>query len=162
MKKSLAILMALLMVLTLPLMALPFAVLAEGEAVAGPILSWTEIFTQGVIWLISAVAGIVFFFIWKWLYPMLRDTVIPWLKDRNLMIIAEAAVKYAEAVLGRYNGDKKWMIALDWLRKKGWNIDSEAVLAALKSAWYSLNLDQIKAGIKAPEQEQKPPDDAPS
>lgn len=161
MKKVFAIFMALLMALTLPLLALPFAVLAEGEAAAGPILSWTEIFTQGVIWLISAVAGIVYFFIWKKMYPILRDTVIPWLRDKNLMAIADAAVKYAEVLLGRHTGDQKWNVALDWLRKKGWNIDSEAVLAALKSAWYSLNLDQIKAGIKAPEPEQKPPDDAP-
>lgn len=155
MKKQLALLMALLMVLTLPLMALPFIVLAEGEAVASPLLSWNEIFTQFMVWIIGAVASAVFFFVWKKLYSLLRDTVIPWLQDKNLMIIADAAVKYAEALLGRYNGDKKWEIALDWLQEKGWNVDSETVIAALKAAWYSLNLDQLKAGIKEPE---KPPE----
>ena len=158
MKKLLLVLLALFMVL-----AMPVIVFAESGTVAVSVpepVTLTDIITKAVIWLIGAVASFASIFVWRLLYPLLRDTVIPWLQDKNLMIIADAAVKYAEALIGRYNGDKKWDLALDWLQDKGWNVDSETVIAALKAAWYGLNLDQLKAGIKAPDQETKPPDDA--
>lgn len=154
MKKLLSLLMALLMVLALPALAF-----AEGSAVAvSAPLTWADILTRVVVWLIGGIASIASILIWKWLYPLIKNTIVPWLEDRNMLMLADAAVKYAEAMLGRYNGEEKWNIALDWLSNKGWNIDNESVIAALKAAWYSLNLDQLKAGIKAPYREEKPPD----
>ena len=154
MKKLLVILLALLLVFAVHIIA--FAEIEDGAVSVPEPVALTDIFTKAVIWLIGAVASFASIFVWKLLYPLLRDTVIPWLKDRNLMIIADAAVKYAEARLGRYNGDEKWRIALGWLTDRGWNIDSESVVVALKAAWYSLNLDQLKAGIKEPENLTKP------
>lgn len=151
MKKLLLVLLALLMVFALPALAF-----AEGGAVAvSSPLTWADILTKVVVWLIGGIASIASVLVWKWLYPLIKNSIVPWLEDKNMLMLADAAVKYAEALLGRYNGDKKWDLALDWLQEKGWNIDNESVVAALKAAWYSLNLDQLKAGIKEPE---KPPE----
>ena len=155
MKKVFSVLLALLMVFALPVIV--FAESGGAVSVPEPVML-TDIITKAVIWLIGAVASIGSIVIWKWLYPLIRDSILPWLADKNLLVFADAAVKYAEALLGRYNGEEKWNVALSWLNDRGWNIDSESVVAALKAAWYSLNLDQLKAGIKAPEQETKPPD----
>lgn len=155
MKKLLVILLALLMVF-----AMPVIVFAESGSVTVYVpepLTWADILTKIVVWLIGGIASIASVFIWKWLYPLIKNSIVPWLEDKNMLMLADAAVKYAEAMLGRYNGEEKWNIALDWLRSKGWNIDNESVIAALKAAWYSLNLDQLKAGIKELEQEPKPP-----
>lgn len=151
MEKYFALFLALLMVLALPTLAF-----AESGAVAvSEPLTLTDIITKAVIWLIGGIASFVSILIWKWLYPLIKNTIVPWLEDKNMLMLADAAVKYAEASLGRFNGDKKWNLALYWLQEKGWNIDNETVIAALKAAWYSLNLDQLKAGIKEPE---KPPE----
>lgn len=157
MKKLLLVLLALLMVFALPIIA--FAESSGAVAVSVPVpVTLTDIITKAVIWLIGAVASIGSIVIWRWLYPLIRDSILPWLEDKNLLVFADAAVKYAEALLGRYNGEEKWNVALDWLNERGWNIDSESVVSALKAAWYSLNLDQLKAGIKKPEKITKPPE----
>ena len=70
--------------------------------------------------------------------------------------MAEVAVKYAEAELGRYAGEEKWRMAIELMRAKGFDVDSDVVVAALKAAWETLDLAQITAGIK----EAKPPDTA--
>ena len=157
MKKLLLVLLALLMVFAMPVIAITESGGAVAASVPEPV-TLTDIITKAVIWLIGAVASIGSIVIWKWLYPLIRDSILPWLEDKNLLVFADAAVKYAEALLGRYNGDEKWKVALDWLNDRGWNIDSESVVAALKAAWYSLNLDQLKAGIKKPEKMAKPPE----
>ena len=46
---------------------------------------------------------------------------------------------------------KKKKMALEKLSKLGLDINADAVLDAVKSAWYKLNLQQILAGIKEPE-----------
>lgn len=156
MKKLISLLMALLLVLTF---ATPIMAIAESapDAIHVP-ATWRDIVTQAAVWVITLIAGIVSIVLWKWVYPLLRDTIVPWLEEKNLLVFADAAVKYAEALLGRFNGEKKWEIALQWLDERGWNIDSEAVIAAVKAAHYSLNLEQLKAGIKKPEKQPKPPE----
>ena len=59
------------------------------------------------------------------------------------------AVEYAEAVVGRYNGDEKWKLALTLLESKGWNISSTEVITALKAKWQELDLAQVAAGVKS-------------
>lgn len=153
MKKLLFVLLALLMVFALP--ALAFAESGTAAVSVPAPLTWADILTKVVVWLIGGIASIASVLVWKWLYPLIKNSIVPWLEDKNMLMLADAAVKYAEASLGRFNGDKKWNLALYWLQEKGWNIDNESVVAALKAAWYSLNLDQLKAGIKEPE---KPPE----
>jgi hypothetical protein len=74
--------------------------------------------------------------------------VIPWLKTHHLLELAQTAVNYAEAAIGRFNGEKKLEMALEFLKTKGYDINSEEVLAAVKAAWEGLDLEQIAAGVK--------------
>ena len=154
MKKVFSVLLALLMVFAMPVIVFAESGGAVAVSVPAPV-TLTDIITKAVIWLIGGIASFVSILIWKWLYPLIKYTIVPWLEDKNMLMLADAAVKYAEAQLGRYNGEEKWNVALSWLNDRGWNIDSESVIAAVKAAWYSLNLDQLKAGIKEPE---KPPE----
>ena len=62
-----------------------------------------------------------------------------------------SAVRAAEALIGAGHGEEKWKMALEKLSKLGLDINADAVLDAVKSAWYKLNLQQILAGIKEPE-----------
>lgn len=74
--------------------------------------------------------------------------VVPWLKENHLLIAAQIAVEAAEAAYGRYNGEAKWKAALEAQKAKGFKIDSESVIAAVKAAWKQLDLKQIAAGEK--------------
>ena len=151
MKKILVILLAILAVfaITVPALADEAVAVASGT-------DWTEVFTQVVIWVIGGVFGLLAFVIKKWLVPWvntvpipwLRDIIIPWMRDKNLISVATAAVRYAETELGRHTGEQKWDLARDMLDKMGWDVDSTAVIAALKSAWLTLDIEQIAAGIK--------------
>ena len=58
------------------------------------------------------------------------------------------AVEYAEAVVGRFNGEEKLKLALTVLESKGWDISSDEVLQAVKAKWQELNLAQVAAGVK--------------
>ena len=83
-----------------------------------------------------------------YLIPWLKTTAVPWLKQHSLLEAAKVAVEYAEAIVGRYNGDEKWKLALTLLESKGWNINSTEVITALKAKWQELDLAQVAAGIK--------------
>lgn len=81
---------------------------------------------------------------------------VPWLKKHNLMQAAEIAVNAAEAIYGRYNGEKKLDAAIEMLKKQGFDVDNMEVIHALKAAWEQLNLAMFEAGVKQPEDEETP------
>lgn len=74
--------------------------------------------------------------------------VVPWLRENHQLIAAQIAVEAAEAAFGRYNGEEKWRAALESLKQKGFNINSEEVIAAVKAAWKQLDQKQLTAGEK--------------
>ena len=76
--------------------------------------------------------------------------VVPYLESKNLIEAAKVAVNAAEAMFGRYKGEEKLKYALKLLEDQGWNVDTDIVLAALRSAWQELDLKQIEAGVKEP------------
>ena len=79
--------------------------------------------------------------------------VRPWLEKRDLTDAAEIVVDAVEALLGRYCGEDKWKLALEKMEARGFNIDNEVVLDALRAAWCQLDLKQLAAGEK-----EKPPE----
>ena len=78
------------------------------------------------------------------------------IRDRDLSDAAKIVVGAVEALLGRYCGEEKWELALQKMAERGFNIDSDAVMDALRAAWKELDLQQIMAGEKTGEG--KPPD----
>lgn len=130
------------------LLAVPFTVLAEE---AGAVkFELTGILQAGVS-LIAAVLAAGIAYVWnKWLKP--------WLVQRDLMHVAEMVVAAVEAALGRYKGAEKWALALEKMAAYGYDIDNDAVLDALNAAWKKLDLTQLTAGEKKPEEE-KPPEE---
>lgn len=132
---------------------IPFA-MAETATVAVsavPALNWTDIVSQVVIWLVggilTAVVSIATYAAQKYLYPWLRDYAVPWLRQNNLLSAAKVAVEYAEAVMGRFNGEEKLQIALTIMASKGW-VNSEEVYQAIMAKWKELDIAQISAGVK--------------
>lgn len=101
----------------------------------------TEIFVC-VIMLICAVAS--------WLVSLVWNRYIkPWLEMTNLMEAAKIVVNAVEAIMGRYNGAEKWVMALEKMEADyGFDIDNEVVLDALRTAWKQLDLSQLMAGEK--------------
>lgn len=124
---------------------------AETPAIAVanvPVLDWGVLLTQVVVWIIGALAAIAAWALKKYVYPWFLSAAVPWLQTHNLVAVAEIAVKYAEAELGRFTGEEKWKLAIALMQAKGFNINSQEVTAALKAAWETLDLQQITAGIK--------------
>lgn len=80
-----------------------------------------------------------------------KTWVQPWIEAHQLQEEAEIVVNAVEALLGRYQGQAKWEMALDKMVERGWNIDVPVVIDALKAAWQMLDLKQIGAGVKEPE-----------
>ena len=139
--------MAIWMVMTL--LCLPVLALAEqGEAAVA--VDWTA--------LVVAVIGTAAAFLGACLRQVWVQQVRPWLEQRDLSDAARIVVDAVEALLGRYCGEDKWELALQKMAERGFNIDSDAVMDALRAAWKELDLQQIMAGEKV--LEAKPPDDA--
>lgn len=127
----------------------PLLVTAGAETTtAATTVNWSTLLTQIVVWAIGALAAVAAWALKKYVYPWFLSVVIPWLKNHNLVTVAELAVKYAEAELGRYTGTEKWKLAIALMQAKGFDVDSDEVIAALKAAWETLDLEQIKAGLK--------------
>ena len=74
--------------------------------------------------------------------------VRPWLEQRDLTDAAKIVVEAVEALLGRYCGEDKWKLALEKMQERGFNIDSDIVMDALRSAWKQLDIDQMASGEK--------------
>lgn len=99
--------------------------------------------TDILIAAILAVGG----YVWrKWLRP--------WLEERKLMDEAAIVVNAAEALIGRGYGTEKWEHALEWMNRRGFDVDAEKVEEALRAAWRKMNTEQLMAGEKT-----KPPEE---
>lgn len=141
MKRILAMLMCILMVAVIPM-----------EALAETTVDRGQIATQVVAWaLCSVLAALGALATWaakKYAIPWIKTVATPWLTQHNLLEAAKTAVEYAEAIIGRGNGEEKWQQALTLLDMLGWDISSTEVTTALKAKWQELNLAQIAAGVK--------------
>ena len=127
---------------------IPALAMAE-EAVTMPevaaSIDWTA--------LVVAVIGVIGTAVSALLGRVWVNYVRPWLEKRDLTDAAEIVVDAVEALLGRYCGEDKWKLALEKMEARGFNIDNEVVLDALRAAWCQLDLKQLAAGEK-----EKPPE----
>ena len=134
--------------LLMALALLPALAMAE-EAVTMPevaaSIDWTA--------LVVAVIGVIGTAVSALLGRVWVNYVRPWLEKRDLTDAAEIVVDAVEALLGRYCGEDKWKLALEKMEARGFNIDNEVVLDALRAAWCQLDLKQLAAGEK-----EKPPE----
>ena len=99
-------------------------------------LDWTKIIISALGIFVAICAGLI------------TKYILPWLKEKNLVAAAQVAVNAAEAVIGRYNGTEKLQYALDVMKERGYNIESNAVINAIKAAWKELDLYMLASGIK--------------
>ena len=131
-------------VLLLTVLAL-FPVLAMAEGAAGvatsaPAIDWTAL-VVAVIGVIGTLASALLGRVWV-------KYVRPWLEQRDLTDAAKIVVEAVEALLGRYCGEDKWKLALEKMQERGFNIDSDIVMDALRSAWKQLDIAQMESGEK--------------
>ena len=131
-------------VLLLTVLAL-FPVLAMAEGAAGvaasaPAIDWTAL-VVAVIGVIGTAASALIGRVWV-------KYVRPWLEQRDLTDAAKIVVEAVEALLGRYCGEDKWKLALEKMQERGFNVDSDIVMDALRSAWKRLDIDQMASGEK--------------
>ena len=128
-------------------------VLVAGLALAETTVDTTAIITQVVIWVLcgvlTALSALATWASKIYLIPWLKTTAVPWLTQHNLLDAAKVAVEYAEAIVVRFNGTEKLQLALTLLESKGWNINSDEVLQAVKAKWQELDLAQVAAGVKS-------------
>lgn len=99
-------------------------------------MDWTQIIILVIALITTVLVGLI------------TKQLVPWLKERNLHDAAVVAVDAAEALYGRYHGDEKLEYALNILKEKGYNINTNIVLDALKAAWKQLDIAMIDAGAK--------------
>ena len=122
---------------------LPALAMAEGDAITPEIaasIDWTAL-VVAVIGVIGTAASALLGRVWvKYLRP--------WLEQRDLTDAAKIVVEAVEALLGRYCGEDKWKLALEKMQERGFNIDSDIVMDALRSAWKRLDIDQMASGEK--------------
>ena len=127
--------------LVIMMVCLPMGMaMAEGAVSEAVAFDWTPVLTV----VIRAVAAIAAAFLVYWLERYAK----PWLEEKGLADAAKRAVYTAEALLGRYCGEDKWKLALRKMQEKGYSIDTDKVLDALRSAWKELDLTQMLAGEK--------------
>ncbi|MBE5802547.1 MAG: hypothetical protein E7319_09715 [Clostridiales bacterium] len=113
---------------------------ALAETVGAQQFDWTPILTA-VIGVAMLVAGTSIRHVWN-------KYVLPWLMEKNLVSVAESVVYAVEAILGRYCGTEKWALALEKMQARGFNVESDIVIEALKAAWKKLDLQQLLSGEK--------------
>lgn len=141
----------------LALLLLPGLVMAEAATMPelGVSIDWTAL-VVAMIGVIGTAASALLGRVWV-------KYVRPWLEKRDLTDAAEIVVDAVEALLGRYCGEEKWRLALEKMEARGFNIDNEVVLDALRAAWQQLDLAMIAAGEKnvyGVSEPEKPPEAA--
>lgn len=139
MKKKMICWMLLMTVAAL-LPALAMAEGAAGVAASAPAIDWTAL-VVAVIGVIGTAASALLGRVWV-------KYVRPWLEQRDLTDAAKIVVEAVEALLGRYCGEDKWKLALEKMQERGFNIDSDIVMDALRSAWKQLDIAQMESGEK--------------
>ena len=131
-------------VLLLTVLALlPALATAEGAAgvdASAPVIDWTAL-VVAMIGVIGTAASALLGRVWV-------KYVKPWLEQRDLTDAAKIVVEAVEALLGRYCGEDKWKLALEKMQERGFNIDSDIVMDALRSAWKQLDIAQMESGEK--------------
>lgn len=141
-------------VLLLTVLALlPALATAEGDAITPEIaasIDWTA--------LVVAVIGVIGTAVSALIGRVWVRYVKPWLEQRELTDAAKIIVEAVEAIFGRYCGEQKWQAALEKMVERGFNIDSDIVLDALKAAWQQLDMAMIAAGEKKINEPDKPPE----
>ena len=122
MKKMLYLLPGLCILLAMPALAM-----AETTQSVAAAIDWTPL-VVAVIGVIGTALSALLARVWvRW--------VRPWLEKRDLTDAAKIVVEAVEALLGRYCGAEKWQLALKKMEDRGFNIDSEVVMDALRSAF---------------------------
>ena len=122
---------------------LPALAMAEGDAITPEIAAsiyWTA--------LVVAVIGVIGTAVSALIGRVWVKYVRPWLEQRDLTDAAKIVVEAVEALLGRYCGEDKWKLALEKMQERGFNIDSDIVMDALRSAWKQLDIAQMESGEK--------------
>lgn len=98
--------------------------------------------TNIIVYIIGLIALII--------STLITMHVIPWLKDKHLYEAAVIVVNAAEALYGRYNGEEKFKAALESLKARGYDIESERVIEAVRAAWKQLDQAMYLDGEKTP------------
>ena len=93
---------------------------------------------------------------------LITKHLVPWLKDKNLYNAALVAVNAAEALYGRYHGEEKLEAALNFLKEKGYDIESNLVKEALGAAWKELDRAMYGSGEKEPSHIEKEEEEEPT
>ena len=122
----------------LPALAMAKEVATMPEVAAS--IDWTAL-VVAVIGVIGTAASALLGRVWV-------KYVRPWLSQRDLTDAAKIVVEAVEALLGRYCGEDKWKLALEKMQERGFNVDSDIVMDALRSAWKRLDIDQMASGEK--------------
>ncbi len=129
--------------LSMLLLLLPTLAMAEEAATvpeAAGSIDWTA--------LVVAVIGVIGTALSALIGRVWVKYVRPWLEQRDLTDAAKIVVEAVEALLGRYCGEDKWKLALEKMQERGFNIDSDIVMDALRSAWKQLDIAQMESGEK--------------
>ncbi len=135
MKKTLALLLGLWI-----LLAMPALVMAETAQSVAAAVDWTAL-VVAVIGVIGTALSALLARVWvRW--------VRPWLEKRDLTDAAKIVVEAVEALLGRYCGAEKWQLALEKMAERGFNVNADDVLDALRAAWKQLDMAMIASGEK--------------
>lgn len=121
------------------LIALPLLAIAEEKGIIESV-DWTQLVVSAIFVLASIISAV--------LGRVWMNYVKPWLEQRGLVDACKIVVDAVEALIGRYAGEDKWELALEKLKDRGFNIDSDIVLDALRAAWKQLDLEQISSGEK--------------
>lgn len=138
MKKMICWACLLMALALLPALAMAEEVATMPEVAAS--IDWTA--------LVVAVIGVIGTAVSALLGRVWVRYVKPWLEQRDLTDAAKIVVEAVEALLGRYCGEDKWKLALEKMQERGFNIDSDIVMDALRSAWKRLDIDQMASGEK--------------
>ena len=138
MKKMICWACLLMALALLPALAMAEEVATMPEVAAS--IDWTA--------LVVAVIGVIGTALSALIGRVWVKYVRPWLEQRDLTDAAKIVVEAVEALLGRYCGEDKWKLALEKMQERGFNIDSDIVMDALRSAWKQLDIDQMASGEK--------------
>lgn len=104
-------------------------------------------YTQIIIGLLGVITTIF--------VGLIAKQLVPWLKERNLYDAALVAVHAAEALYGRYKGKEKLEKALESLKEKGFDVNSNSVMEAVQAAWKQLDQAMYASGEKYIEDEEE-------
>ena len=111
-------------------------------------------FIAGVI--IALIIALFFRKVWPLIEALLPPAALAFVKW-----FAETAVKAVEVEYGGGNGAEKREMAFRrinqalepitfYLEQIGFTLKSESIYEAIEAAWYKMNMEQIRAGVKDP------------